>query len=408
MQKLHLVVSTLVTEKRLKIHSETLRVQKRARADLFLSVIKSFEKLPIATAEFYIEFDESTQDKKTLILDAINNLPFKTKIQNFRFEKYEHWKSHSDSIKDIKNLILLLTYDDHIFIDVNSDEIEFLAENTIRIESKLGESVYGTLSHFPECHGLIPFAKAIGKYHVINSVPVVPCAIPIGAVIVSPKSYSKWWDKDFTHGSKIVSPENPFGPSVMDVDSWQIFPRTEIFRHMDGYSHVRINSRPYGILNPNYITDEENKISYSPYSLADDLNYIRKSNKYDLIYIENDLAQNMYKKIILANQLRISMESTNYIATKFSLEPSSFDILKTLAMKSNNKKLLIQTVLEAPTLVTIKFIFSLKKMFRQPHTINEIRFISMFSSHKTMNFIKMFILDKLRRLVKLISPKVTR
>jgi len=224
-------MSTLVTEKRLKIHPETVGLPKRSRTDLFLSTIKSLEKLPIATAEFYIEFDESTEGKRNLILTEIKKLPFKSEIQNFRFDKYEQWKKHSDSVKDSNNLILLLTYDDHIFIDSNNDEIEFLAENVIDIESKLEKSVYGTISHFPECHGLISFAKAIAKYRVINSVPVVPCAIPIGAVIVSSKSYSKWWDKDFTYGTKIVSPENPFGPSVMAVDSWQIFPRTEMFRH---------------------------------------------------------------------------------------------------------------------------------------------------------------------------------
>jgi hypothetical protein len=393
-------MSTLITEKRLKIHSETVGVQERARTDLFLSTIKSFEKLPIEMAEFHIEFDESTENKKDVILTEIRNLPFTTEVHNFRFEKYEHWKNHSDSIKNIENLILLLTYDDHIFIDSNIDEVAFLAENIIDIESKLKKSVYGTLSHFPECHGLIPFAKAIGKYHVINSVPVVPCAIPIGAVIVSPKSYSKWWVRDFTYGSKIVSPENPFGPSVMDADSWQIFPRSEIFRHMDGYSHVRINSRPYGILNPNYIINEDNKVSHIPFSITHNLNDIRKSKKYDLIYIENNPAQNMQKNLILANQLRISMESTKYIATKYGLKPAYFATFRILIMKSNNKKLLIQTLVEAPTLATIRFIFFVKKLFKRPYTINEIRFTSMFSSHKTVNFMSMFISDKLRRLVK--------
>lgn len=393
-------MSTLITEKRLKIHAETEGLQDRARTDLFLSTIKSFEKLPIETAEFYIAFDESTENKKNVILTEIRNLPFKTKVHNFRFEKYEHWKNHSDSIKDIGHLILLLTYDDHIFIDSNIDEVAFLAENIINIESKLKEPVYGTLSHFPECHGLISFAKAIGKYHAINSIPVVPCAIPIGAVIVSPKNYSKWWDSDFTYGSKIVSPENPFGPSVMAADSWQIFPRSEIFRHMDGYSHVRINSRPYGILNPNYIINKDNKISYIPFSITHNLNDIRKNKNYDLIYIENSPTQNMQKNFILANQLRISMESTKYIATKFGLKPTYFATLRILIMKSNNKKLLIQTLVEAPTLALIRFIFSVKKLTRQPYTINEIRFISMFSSHKTVNFMSMFIRDKLRRMIK--------
>lgn len=393
-------MSTLITEKRLKVHSETIGVSNRSRADLFLSTIKSLETLPITTAQFFIEFDESTDSKKNLILNEIRNLPFKSEIHDFRFDKYEQWKSHSDSIREIDKLILLLTYDDHIFVDSDSEEMEFLAKNIIEIEKDLDKPVYGTLSHFPECHGLISFAKAIGKYHTINSVPIVPCPIPIGAVIVSPKSYAKWWEIDFTNGNKIVSPENPFGPSVMHVDSWQIFPRNEIFRHMDGYSHVRINSRPYGILNPNYKIDKNNKINYVPFLVSQNLNDIRKSKKYDLIYIKNNPTQEMNKNLILANQLRISAESIKYIATKFDLKPSSFNSIRVLAMKSNNKKLLFQTVVEVPTLITIKFIFFVKKIFRQPFTINELRFISMFSSHKTINFIIMFIRDKLKRVVR--------
>ncbi len=401
-------MSTLITEKRLKVHSETIGVLNRSRADLFLSTIKSLETLPITTAQFFIEFDESTNSKKNAILNEIRNLPFNSEIHDFRFDKYEQWRSHSDSISDINGLILLLTYDDHIFIDSDNKEIEFLAKNIFEIEEDLNEPVYGPLSHFPECHGLISFAKAIGKFHKINSIPIVPCPIPIGAVIVSPKSYAKWWEIDFTNGTKIVSPENPFGPSVMHVDSWQIFPRNEIFRHMDGYSHVKINSRPYGILNPNYSVDKENKIKHTPFIISQNLNDIRKSKKYDLICIKDNPAQNMKKNFILANQLRISTESTKYIATKFGLKLSSLNSFRILAMKSNNKKLLIQTVAEVPTLLTIKFIFFVKKILRQPYTINELRFISMFSSHKTVNFMSMFISDKLKRLIKKVFSKVTR
>jgi len=169
---------------------------------------------------------------------------------------------------------------------------------------------------------------------------------------------------------------------------------------MDGYSHVKINSRPYGILNPNYKIDKDNKINYVPFLVSQNLNDIRKSKKYDLICIKNNPEQNMNKNFILANQLRISIESIKYIATKFGLKPSSFNSIRILAMKSNNKKLLIQTVVEVPTLIIIRFIFFMKKMLRQPYTINELRFISMFSSHKTVNFISMFIRDKLNRIVK--------
>jgi hypothetical protein len=399
MEKLNLVMTSLITEKRLKVHSETVGLQTRKRIDLFLSSLKSLENLPIEKAEFYLEFDESTNIYKNLIHSEIQKFSFKSEINSFRFEKYSHWKEHSDSVENNSELILLLTYDDHIFIDENNDEINFLSSNLRKIETHLEQPTYAAISHFPETHGLITFAKAMGKYHVINSIPVVPCVIPIGAVIISPESYKKWWVNDFTEGKKIVSPENPFGPSVMDKNAWQIFPRNEIFRHLDGYSHVRINSRPYGVLKPNYLTVSSNEFLHSPFIISDQVSMIKSENNYDLIMVKNYPKLELIKDVLFANQLRISLESIKYIATKFPPYYSKLQLILFLILKSNNRKLLLQTFIELLSIFTLKTYFLSKKILKKNYSTNDLRFASMFSSHKTTRFIRIFLLNKLKRII---------
>jgi len=394
MSGVHLIYSSLVTEKRLKIHKETKNNIQRKRIDLFLSSIKSLEKLPIISADFFIEFDETTFYYQDAIINIINKMGFPKKIYNKRLSKYEEWKKNSEQNIN-NNLILLLTYDDHIFIDNSITEFNYLSENVKIIEENLLQPVYGSLSHFPESHGSIPFAKALGTYKNINGVPIVPCAIPIGAIILSSTSYKKWWETDFTNGSKIVSPENPFGPSVSRKDSWQIFPRNELFRHMDGYSHVGISNRPYGVLRADYEFNSNLEIKYTPYIKCANLNKIRNDEDYDLLDSAED--QFNYKKnLLLANQKRISKESIKYISTKYN-NPLSKNQLFSLFLKYSNVRFLqTKTVLELPTIFFLKIYFAVYKQIKKELSADIIRFTMLMASHGTFKFIRIFIIGKIK------------
>ena len=149
MSGVHLIYSSLVTEKRLKIHKETKNNIQRKRIDLFLSSIKSLEKLPIISADFFIEFDETTFYYQDAIININTKMGFPKKIYHKRLSKYEEWKKNSEQNIN-NNLILLLTYDDHIFIDNSITEFNYLSENVKIIEENLLQPVYGSLSHFPE------------------------------------------------------------------------------------------------------------------------------------------------------------------------------------------------------------------------------------------------------------------
>ena len=133
MSDVHLIYSSLVTEKRLKIHKETKNNIQRKRIDLFLSSIKSLEKLPIISADFFIEFDETTFYYQDAIINIIDKMSFPKNIYNKRLSRYEEWKKNSEQNIN-NNLILLLTYDDHIFIDNNIIEFNYLSENVKIIE----------------------------------------------------------------------------------------------------------------------------------------------------------------------------------------------------------------------------------------------------------------------------------
>lgn len=394
MSDVHLIYSSLVTEKRLKIHKEAKNNIERKRIDLFLSSIKSLEKLPIVSADFFIEFDETTFYYQDAIINIIDKMSFPKNIYNKRLSRYEEWKKNSEQNIN-NNLILLLTYDDHIFIDNNIIEFNYLSENVKIIEENLQQPVYGSLSHFPESHGSIPFAKALGRYKNINGVPIVSCAIPIGAIILSSTSYKKWWETDFTNGSKIVSPENPFGPSVSRNDSWQIFPRNELFRHMDGYSHVGISNRPYGVLRADYEFSSNLEITYTPHIKSANLNKIRADEDYDLL--ESAEEQFNYKKnLLLANQKRISKESIKYISTKYN-NPLSKNQLFGLFLKYSNVRFLqTKTALELPTVFFLKVYFAVYKQIKKELSADMIRFTMLMASHRTFKFITIFIVGKIK------------
>jgi len=394
MSGVHLIYTSLVTEKRLKIHKEAKNNGQRKRIDLFLSAIKSLEKLPIISADFFIEFDETTSYYQEAVMNIIDKMNFPKNIYNKRLSKYEEWKKNSEQNID-NSLILLLTYDDHTFIDSSIDEFNYLLENVKIIEEYLQQPIYGCLSHFPESHGSIPFAKALGRYKNINGVPIVPCAIPIGAIILSSISYKKWWETDFTNGSKIVSPENPFGPSVSRNDSWQIFPRNELFRHMDGYSHVGILNRPYGVLRADYEFNSNLEMAYYPYIKSSNLKKIRADQDYDLLESVEERF-NYKKNLLLANQKRISIESIKYISTKYNDPLSKNQLFRLFFKYSNVKFLQVKTVLELPTVFFLRTYFVIYKQNKKELSSDMIRFTMLMASHRTIRFITIFSVDKIK------------
>ena len=73
---LHLVLSTLITEKRRVIHKGTENQTERSRVELFLTSLESLKKLSIDSADIYVEFDETTKWAESIVRKYISELPF--------------------------------------------------------------------------------------------------------------------------------------------------------------------------------------------------------------------------------------------------------------------------------------------------------------------------------------------
>ncbi len=248
--KTHLIFSTLVTEKRRFHHKGTQQFSNRDRISIFLSTLHSFKFLPIDTADFYLEFDETTSWASSKIIEIIRSLPFTINLKHERLANYEDWLHSTKSMNLIQSQsLLLLTYDDHIFLETSVDELKRLNKRRFQIARDLGKkNTLVHLSHYPETHGIFMLAKASKSLLKIENDFLIPVVIPIGTIIMSPEDYVNWFKVDFMDGKKFVAPENPFGKSLILTEAHYLIPRTEIFRHLDAYNHVRLHGWPYQVL----------------------------------------------------------------------------------------------------------------------------------------------------------------
>jgi hypothetical protein len=216
------------------------------------STLMSMASLPIKSADIYLEFDESTKATRDSLRRVIRDLPFEVRLFDFRLDSFELWRQASlDLGRDDYRQILLFTNEDHILLPGGNEELEFISGLQDKIQRKNSDkTIMVPLSHFPEAHGLIPLAQLSGKFLEIEGVPLVPCQIPGGPVLVSQLNFQRLWRTDFTGGSKFVGLENPFGNSLRLKNGFYIPPRTELFRHFDSYGHVKLNYWPYNLLEP--------------------------------------------------------------------------------------------------------------------------------------------------------------
>jgi hypothetical protein len=242
---LHLLLTVLVTEKRLKIHPGLDIIPGRNRVDLFLASLSSLSELPIHSADLFIELDETTQEYESLIREKIREFPFRCRVHDYRLQNFKQWQTASAHLPE-SSLLLLLTYDDHALLPDTLDEFMWLKHQVQDAYLKFPyDTIVGQLSHFPETIACSSVMNSMRITRLDSGFSLVPLAIPIGAILIPADKFSSWWEADFTNGAKIVGPENPFGASVTLSSGYSIGPRRELFRHLDGYSHVNIKSPFY-------------------------------------------------------------------------------------------------------------------------------------------------------------------
>lgn len=237
--KIHLLMSVYLTDTPLSepgFYGRNLSPSQN-KVDQFLSTIHSLSKLNFSTAEVYFDMDSRYANKIDLICKQIREHIPNAKIHTSRLEYFSDWHKISLNLPDDTDVVLLKNNHDHVFTQTDPS----LFYQFINDLNKFGKEYVGEISHWPESIGNL----REGKWHKIgdkNYYFVTEATNTIGTCIVRPDFFKSWWTKDFTNGSKIVRPDNPFGPWVEFQPVKRFVPTSEFFRHMDGYGHAKVNA----------------------------------------------------------------------------------------------------------------------------------------------------------------------
>jgi len=272
---MHLIFSNIITEKRLWNNKDVEKGDLRNRPSMTASTLRSLDGLGIESADFYLEFDDSTSWSKSALLRLINSLPFKSRVFSFRLDSYERWSEASRKLASVScDQVMLFTNEDHVRFSPDISEYAFSTDLLKELQQKHPSLVMMLpLSHFPEAHAMIPISEITRTGMKREWAPLIPCQIPAGPIVVGKHQFESMWTTDFTAGMPIVGLENPRGPSLRLPNGYYLPPRKELFRHLDSYGHVRVNNWPFNVLNPNVNFYQELPVTESieKYHLATDL-----------------------------------------------------------------------------------------------------------------------------------------
>jgi hypothetical protein len=322
---MHLIFSTLITEKRLHQHIGTRNLRNRDRVSVAASTIDGLRNTGIKFADFYLAFDETTSWARQRIVELLNTLDFDYELHPFRLETFSDWTNASQrTLEAGHDQILLFTNDDHVKVASDDGEFWFLRDLLTRIQVQHPDkTIMVPLSHFPEVHAMVPIAKSTNTLLLFAGTPLVPCQIPGGPILMSAVKFREFWRDDFTAGSKFVGLENPFGPSLRLVDGYLIPPRQEILRHADSYGHIGAYKWPYQILEPEICIPREvqSEISIQKYQLTQVLRS-PKSHLYKTVLSENprgDLVDTVSVALLKSGYLRPSLLSIGWVSSKYNL-----------------------------------------------------------------------------------------
>lgn len=246
----HLLVSVYVTPRALAFQNYDLAAVPGSGGEFFrlerfatmLSTLGSLDWLSVCInyeldpewSNFYPEVDAHI---RSLFLANLE-------ISHSRFESASEWLKAA-SRYDPQALIFLNSNDDHALLAPE----EFVNFADQMLASK---AVLGLVTHFPEFKGM-----QYRRFQHLRNPGRCNVGYALGTTLVSGGFFQSWWEAYLRAypGSRIVRPDNPFGPSVTFAPTLAALPNTELVRHMDGYSHVGVGY-PAGPLRNLFTLDE--------------------------------------------------------------------------------------------------------------------------------------------------------
>lgn len=233
--KVHLFMTCLVTNIR-----RDGSISPIDRGSALMECLESLSIFPFSSASFHIEIGPEVNLDQKAFGEALSAIADNASFSATRLQKYGDWVEalKDENMRD-SDVVIVLTYEDHILR--SGVESELLSTCQMVVESQEStprNRVISILSHFSEQHILATGWDALGfRVDSIDS-PTIPAVTPIGCLATTMPTLDYWFDQDFTSGSKLVSTENYFGPSVQDGGCISLVGQKELFFHLDGYAHV--------------------------------------------------------------------------------------------------------------------------------------------------------------------------
>jgi len=244
---IHLIFTSFLTNRRLSDRSFNYNKNDYKCINQFFTSIHSMSNLDIKSQSFYLEIDDNFLSLKVLIKERILYYFPKAKLFWKRLEYFKDWNMSVQNIPNNSELILLQSNFDHAYVAKDAKLFSSFANHLKQVDSR----AIGEITHWPEALSEIskPWIRSQEliieeKYFQRNTDRVV------GTSLISKKLYEEIWRNDFTQGKRITRPDNPFGPSVKFSPAVHLSPKYELFRHLDGYLHVGINSKWVKELSP--------------------------------------------------------------------------------------------------------------------------------------------------------------
>jgi hypothetical protein len=302
------------------------------------STLEGLGHLGINSADFFLEFDETTQWSKNSVIEFAKSLGFSSRFHDYRLASFAQWRDAANQLSESEEeQIVLFSNDDHVLVSPNVEEFHEMARLQLLVQELLPDHVIMVpISHFLEHHALIPIAKAARMLTTVNGIPLVPNQVPGGPIVLSTKKFKDFWVTDFTGGAKFVGLENPFGPSLRLDYGLYIPPRVEILRHLDSYGHIGFSKWPYQPLDPNVVLTKSDPpvISQVPYSFTSDV--VAPSGLNTRLLLSEQVADDESKKLMAAilksSEIRFSLTSSLWTKSAFQANAIG-KALKDLALK---------------------------------------------------------------------------
>ena len=248
-----LLVSVFITNKSLNPpgnlgHSRT--GSSVERLEIFLTSLRSWSKLQLENPYFFIELDDDFEEYKDLVASEIESNFINPLIEWKRLLYFEDWAKISAVLKNLNvDLITLLANDDHAYVHPDSKPFKDFSNEVIAKSEMNNGRALGDLTHFPGPIRTLSLYSSFNPDKASRPRSLVVKTIH-GCCLVTPKLFVEWWAIDFTNGTRIPRPDNPFGPSVEFMSAHLLIPSVEILRHMDGLGEGTRISRKYNVLRP--------------------------------------------------------------------------------------------------------------------------------------------------------------